>query len=103
MLVILPSRMVTALPGKVLVVLPSSMVTTLPGKVLVILLSRMLTALHGKSSIILSSSIAATLHNSTDNPDIFVQKASVDQQYYVSTVCSTASVLRQDADVAWDR
>ena len=85
MLVILPSRMVTALPGKVLVVLPSSMVTTLPGK----------------SSIILSSSIAATLHNSTDNPDFFVQKASVDQQYYVSTVCSTASVLRQDADVAW--
>ena len=70
--------MVTALPGKVLVILPSRMLTALLCKVLVILPSRMVSALPGRSSIILYVSIAVTLHNSTDNPDIFVQKASID-------------------------
>ena len=50
----------------------------LPGKVLLVLPSRVLRALPGRSSIILSVSIAATLHNSTDNPDIFVQKTRID-------------------------
>ena len=49
--------------------------------------------------MVLPGSITAGLHDSTDDPDFFVQKASIDLQYYCSTVCSITSVLRQDADV----
>ena len=58
--------------------------------------------LLGSFSKVLPGSITAGLHDSTDDPDFFVQKASIDLQYYGSTVCSITSVLRQDADVAWD-
>ena len=68
-------------------------------KMLAVLLGWVSMVLPDRSSIVLSGSITAGLHDSTDDPDFFVQKASIDLQYYGSTVCSITSVLRQDADV----
>merc|ERR1712136_594940 len=69
--------------------------TALPYSVDAILLNNMLAVLLGwvsmvlpdRFSIVLSGSITAELHDSTDDPDFFVQKASIDPQYYGSTVC----------------
>merc|ERR1712136_616921 len=83
--------------------LPYSVDAILLDKMLAVLLGWVSTVLPDRFAIVLSGSITAELHDSTDDPDFFVQKASIDPQYYGSTVCSITSVLRQDADVAWDR
>ena len=72
---------------------------SLPDRIADILLGSFSKVLPGRLSMVLPGSITAGLHDSTDDPDFFVQKASIDLQYYGSTVCSITSVLRQDADV----